>query len=109
MVDYERMRETVLTGKTDEISGLVKKALEQGANPQDVIGQGLIAGMDEVGVRFKNGDMFIPEVLVSAKTMHKGMEILRPLLTKEGAKSMGTVVLGTVKGTCMILEKTWLG
>ena len=109
MVDYERMRETVLTGKVEDISGLVKKALEQGANPQDVIGQGLIAGMDEVGVRFKNGDMFIPEVLVSAKTMHKGMEILRPLLTKEGARSMGTVVLGTVKGDLHDIGKNLVG
>ena len=49
MVDYERMHEVVLTGKVEELSGLVKKALEQGANPQDVIGKGLIAGMDEVG------------------------------------------------------------
>ncbi len=109
MADYERIKEVILTGRVEEISGVVKRALEQGTNPQDVIGQGLIAGMNEVGSRFKNGDMFIPEVLVSAKTMHQGMEILRPLLTKEGARSMGTVVLGTVKGDLHDIGKNLVG
>jgi 5-methyltetrahydrofolate--homocysteine methyltransferase len=109
MADYERMRETVLTGKVDEITGLVKKALEQGANPQDIVGQGLIAGMNEVGVLFKNGEMFIPEVLVSAKTMHKGMELLRPLLSKAEAKTIGTVILGTVKGDLHDIGKNLVG
>ena len=109
MADYERIKEVILTGRVEEISGVVKRALEQGTNPQDIIGQGLIAGMNEVGSRFKNGDMFIPEVLVSAKTMHQGMEILRPLLTKEGARSMGTVVLGTVKGDLHDIGKNLVG
>ena len=109
MADYERMKEVILTGRVEEISGLVKQALGQGTNPQDIIRQGLIAGMDEVGVRFKNGDMYIPEVLVSAKTMHQGMDILRPLLTKEGAKSMGTIVLGTVKGDLHDIGKNLVG
>lgn len=109
MADYERIKEIILTGRVEEISGVVKRALEQGTNPQDIIGQGLIAGMNEVGSRFKNGDMFIPEVLVSAKTMHQGMEILRPLLTKEGARSMGTVVLGTVKGDLHDIGKNLVG
>jgi len=109
MADYERMKETILAGKVDEITGLVKKALEQGANPQDIVGQGLIAGMNEVGVLFKNGDMFIPEVLVSAKTMHKGMELLRPLLSKAEARTMGTVILGTVKGDLHDIGKNLVG
>jgi 5-methyltetrahydrofolate--homocysteine methyltransferase len=109
MADYERMKEVILTGRVEEISGLVRQALEQGTNPQDIIGKGMIAGMDEVGVRFKNGDLYIPEVLISAKTMHLGMEILRPLLTKEGAKSMGTVILGTVKGDLHDIGKNLVG
>ena len=109
MADYERMKEVILTGRAEEISALVKQALAEGTNPQDIIAQGLIAGMDEVGVRFKNGDMYIPEVLVSAKTMHQGMDILRPLLTKEGAKSMGTIVLGTVKGDLHDIGKNLVG
>ena len=109
MTDYERMKEVILTGRAEEISALVKQALAEGTNPQDIIAQGLIAGMDEVGVRFKNGDMYIPEVLVSAKTMHQGMDILRPLLTKEGAKSMGTIVLGTVKGDLHDIGKNLVG
>ena len=109
MADYERMKEVILTGRVEEISGLVKQALGQGTNPQDIIGQGLIAGMDEVGVRFKNGDIYIPEVLVSAKTMHIGMEILRPLLSKGEARSMGTVILGTVKGDLHDIGKNMVG
>ena len=109
MADYERMKEVILTGRVEEISGLVKQALGQGTNPQDIIGQGLIAGMDEVGVRFKNGDIYIPEVLVSAKTMHIGMEILRPLLSKGEARSMGTVILGTVKGDLHDIGKNLVG
>jgi len=109
MADYERMKQTILTGKVDEISGLVKKALEQGTNPQDIVGHGLIAGMNEVGVLFKSGEMYIPEVLVSAKTMHKGMELLRPLLSKAEAKTMGTVVLGTVKGDLHDIGKNLVG
>jgi 5-methyltetrahydrofolate--homocysteine methyltransferase len=111
MADYERMKEVILTGRVEEISGLVKRALEQGTKPQDIISQGLIEGMNEVGARFKNGDMFIPEVLVSAKTMHKGMEMLRPLLTQGETRSIGTgtVVLGTVKGDLHDIGKNLVG
>jgi 5-methyltetrahydrofolate--homocysteine methyltransferase len=98
MADFDRIKETVLKGKVGEIADLVRGALDEGVPPQEIIDQGLIVGMDEVGVRFKNDEMFIPEVLVSAKTMHTGMEVLRPLLESKGLKSAGKVVLGTVKG-----------
>jgi 5-methyltetrahydrofolate--homocysteine methyltransferase len=98
MADFDRIKESVLKGKVGEIADLVRGALDEGISPQEIIDLGLISGMNEVGVRFKNDEMYIPEVLVSAKTMHTGMEIVRPLLESNAVKSTGKVVLGTVKG-----------
>lgn len=109
MADFDRIKETVLKGKVGEIADLVQGALDKGVSPQEIIDQGLIAGMNEVGVRFKNDEMFIPEVLVSAKTMHTGMEVLRPLLESKGVKSAGKVVLGTMKGDLHDIGKNLVG
>ena len=109
MVGFDRIKETVLKGKVGEIADLVRGALDEGVPPQEIIDQGLIVGMDEVGVRFKNDEIFIPEVLVSAKTMHTGMEILRPLLEGTGGKSAGKVVLGTAKGDLHDIGKNLVG
>lgn len=109
MADFDRIKETVLKGKVGEIVDLVRGVLDEGVPPQEIIDQGLIAGMDEVGVRFKNDEIFIPEVLVSAKTMHTGMEILRPLLEGTGGKSAGKVVLGTAKGDLHDIGKNLVG
>ena len=109
MSQFENIKQAVLEGNLADIAGMVQKALGEGSSPQDIIDQGLIAGMNVVGVRFKNDEMFIPEVLVSAKTMHNGMDILRPLLTKEGTKKVKTVVLGTVKGDLHDIGKNLVG
>jgi 5-methyltetrahydrofolate--homocysteine methyltransferase len=109
MADFVRIKETVLEGKVAQIAGLVQGALDEGISPQEIIDEGLIAGMDEVGVRFKNDEMFIPEVLVAAKTMHTGMEVLRPMLESTGVRSAGKVVLGTVKGDLHDIGKNLVG
>jgi len=109
MADFDRIKETVLEGKVAQIADLVQGALDEGISPQEIIDEGLIAGMDEVGVRFKNDEMFIPEVLVSAKTMHTGMEVLRPMLESTGVRSAGKVVLGTVKGDLHDIGKNLVG
>jgi 5-methyltetrahydrofolate--homocysteine methyltransferase len=109
MADFDRIKDIVLKGKVGEIADLVRGALDEGVSPQEIIDQGLIGGMNEVGVRFKNDEMFIPEVLVSAKTMHTGMEVLRPLLESTGVKSAGTVILGTVKGDLHDIGKNLVG
>jgi 5-methyltetrahydrofolate--homocysteine methyltransferase len=109
MADFDRIKDIVLKGKVGEIADLVRGALDEGVSPQEIIDQGLIGGMNEVGVRFKNDEMFIPEVLVSAKTMHTGMEVLRPLLESTGVKSPGTVILGTVKGDLHDIGKNLVG
>ncbi len=95
---YEQLSTIVLKGQVDKAAPLVHSALDQGLAPKDILDNGLIVGMTEVGVRFKRGDMFVPEVLMAAKTMQAGMEILRPLLAAAGSKMAGKIVMGTVKG-----------
>jgi 5-methyltetrahydrofolate--homocysteine methyltransferase len=93
-----KMAESLIAGKIDEVVNLTKEALDEGASPADILDQGLLAGMDVVGQRFKAEEMFIPEVLRCAKCMHGAMEILRPLLAETGAESISTLIIGTVKG-----------
>lgn len=77
---------------------LVEKALEEGISAEEILNEGLLAGMDIVGERFKKNEVYVPEVLLSARAMNMGTEILKPYLQQEGATDKGTVILGTVKG-----------
>jgi 5-methyltetrahydrofolate--homocysteine methyltransferase len=95
---FEKMAEALIAGKQDEVKKLAQEALDQGASAKQVLDQGLLAGMDVVGKRFKAGDMFIPEVLLCARCMHGAMDILRPFLSESDAAGMGTFVIGTVEG-----------
>jgi 5-methyltetrahydrofolate--homocysteine methyltransferase len=104
-----KMAESLIAGKVDEVSRLTKEALEGSLSPQDILEQGLLAGMDVVGQRFKANEMFIPEVLRCAKCMHGAMEILRPLLVESGVKTAGTLVIGTVKGDLHDIGKNLVG
>jgi len=106
---YEKLSTAVLEGDVDAAPGLVQKALDEGLNPYDILQQGLVVGMNEVGARFKRGDMFVPEVLMSAETMHAGLDILRPLLAQSEGKMMGKIVLGTVKGDLHDIGKNLVG
>jgi len=106
---FGKMAESLIAGKVDEVSSLTKEALEGGLSPQDILEQGLLAGMDVVGQRFKANEMFIPEVLRCAKCMHGAMEILRPLLVASGVKMAGTLVIGTVKGDLHDIGKNLVG
>lgn len=92
------MAEKLYHGDADEVARLTKQALEEGFPPAEILSGGLIAGMDEVGRDFKAGDLFVPEVLIAARAMHAGMEVLRPLLTESDIPSAGRLVIGTVKG-----------
>jgi 5-methyltetrahydrofolate--homocysteine methyltransferase len=95
---FEKMAEALIAGKQDEVKKLAQEALDKGASAKQVLDQGLLAGMDVVGKRFKAGDMFIPEVLLCARCMHGAMDILRPFLSESDAAGMGTFVIGTVEG-----------
>jgi 5-methyltetrahydrofolate--homocysteine methyltransferase len=85
-------------GEEGKVAELVQQALDQGMAPEEVLSGGLIAGMDEVGKDFKAGELFVPEVLIAARAMHAGMNILRPLLADSDAISAGRYLIGTVKG-----------
>ena len=104
-----KMAESLIAGKVDEVVDFTKEALDAGSGPQDILEQGLLAGMDVVGQRFKANEMFIPEVLRCAKCMHGAMEILRPLLAETGVKTAGSLVIGTVKGDLHDIGKNLVG
>ena len=95
---YELMKEDLYDGYAQEIEEEVREMLERGHLPYDILTNGLVAGMDIVGNDFRDGILFVPEVLMAAKAMKAGMAILRPLLAETGAEKIGTMVVGTVKG-----------
>lgn len=95
---YELMKEDLYDGYAPEIVEEVQEMLARGHQPYDILSNGLIAGMDIVGADFRDGILFVPEVLMAAKAMKAGMAILRPLLVETGAEKIGTMVVGTVKG-----------
>jgi 5-methyltetrahydrofolate--homocysteine methyltransferase len=105
----EQLATLVLEGDSDESPNLVQKALDEGLSAREILEDGLIVGMNEVGVRFKRGDMFVPEVLMSAETMHTGLEVLRPILAENKVQMMGKVMLGTVKGDLHDIGKNLVG
>jgi len=94
----KKIASDIYDGKIVEIAELVQGALDQGIEPEEILAGGLIAGMDEVGKAFKAGDLFVPEVLLSARVMHAGMDVLRPLLAESDVPSTGKYLIGTVKG-----------
>ena len=92
-----KVNDLVIRGKAKLITGAVAEALEGGCVPEDILNT-MIAGMDVVGERFKNGEIFVPEMLIAAKAMKKGVEVLKPLLAAGAAGALGKVVIGTVAG-----------
>ncbi len=95
---YELMKEDLYDGYAEEIAEEVRAMLARGHEPYAILTNGLVAGMDIVGADFRDGILFVPEVLMAAKAMKAGMAILRPLLAETGAERIGTMVVGTVKG-----------
>jgi len=108
-VIYEQLSTVILKGNDAETPKLVQKALDEGLSPKEILDNGLIVGMNEVGVRFKRGAMFVPEVLMSARAMHAGLEVLHPLLVESGTQLIGKIVLGTVKGDLHDIGKNLVG
>lgn len=98
MADLKEIAKYIIEGDAEKVKELVQKAVNEGIDAKRILNEGLIAGMDVVGTRFKCGELYIPEVLLSAQAMQGGMDILEPLFVKEGVKAKGTIVIGTVKG-----------
>ena len=106
---YGLMGEDLYDGYAEEVAEEVQEALSRGIPPYEVLTNGLMAGMDVVGVDFRDGVLFVPEVLMAAKAMKSGMAILQPLLAETGASKVGTIVLGTVKGDIHDIGKNLVG
>ena len=85
-------------GRAKNVKELVQKALDEGVDPKTILNDGLLDGMSIIGEKFKNNEVYVPEVLIAARAMYAGMEVLKPALTETGVESKGKVVLGTVKG-----------
>jgi len=98
MSDLRRISEALVAMNEKKVKELVREALDKGVFAKEILNEGLIPGMDIVGEKMESGDMFIPEVLMSAKAMSAAVEILKPLLGDEGLTAAGKVVIGTVKG-----------
>ena len=95
---FDELSEKVQKGRAKEVVALVTTALEEGVAPADLLNQGLVAGMNVIGEKFKNNEVFVPEVLVAARAMNKGMQTLKPALTKDGVEPLGKCVICTVRG-----------
>ena len=106
---FEEIKNTVIAGKHKEIEALVEKAIQHKVNPDDLISNALIAAMDVVGDRFAKSEIFVPEMLVAAITMKKGLDIIKPLLKDQEEQSKGKVVLCTVKGDLHDIGKNLVG
>lgn len=105
----EALSEFLQKGKAKDVARLTQEALDAGMKPQEILDNGLLAGMNIIGAKFKNNEVFVPEVLIAARAMNAGMEILKPLLADTGATTKGTVILGTVKGDLHDIGKNLVG
>ena len=109
----DQISENLIKGQAPAVKELTQKAIDDGLPVEDILNEGLVAGMSVIGDRFKRNEVYIPEVLIAARAMNSGMELLKPLLQQSGVKAKGIVCCATVKGdlhdigknlVCMMLE-----
>jgi len=98
MLDFATLKEAVIQGDVQKVKELTQSMIDSGVGPVSIINDGLIPGMTVVGTRFKAGDMYVPEVLMSAKAMSDGIALVKPMIAESDMPTSGTVVVGTVKG-----------
>lgn len=98
MADLKALYEAILTGDRQAAVSLTQQALDEGVDPQLLINEAMIPAMNEAGRRFEREEYFVPELLLAARAMKGALELIRPLLSRTGAKPIGRVVIGTVKG-----------
>jgi 5-methyltetrahydrofolate--homocysteine methyltransferase len=109
MANLDDIAQALIKGDRNGVSEGVNKALEEGTPVEEILNKGLIAGMSVIGERFKKNEVYVPEVLIAARAMHAGMDILKPKLAESGVKPVGTIVLGTVKGDLHDIGKNLVG
>jgi 5-methyltetrahydrofolate--homocysteine methyltransferase len=113
MSTLENLTTNLISGKAEEVKYLTQQAIDENIAPRDILNQGLLKAMEEVGRRFKANEFYVPEVLIAARAMKAGMTLLKPLLSATGVEPVGKVAMATVKGdlhdigknlVCMMLE-----
>ncbi len=98
MTNIEEISTALQKGKAKEVKVLVQQLMDEGENPKKILNEGLLAGMSCIGEKFKNNEVFVPEVLVAARAMNAGLSLLEPKLAEIGNQPLGKAVIGTVKG-----------
>ena len=109
MVNLKKIAESLIQGNVSQIRKLIQEAIDDGQDTGMILQEGLIAGMDVIGDRFKMNEIYIPEVLIAARAMKEGMVLLIPLIAREEIKNAGAIVLGTVKGDLHDIGKNLVG
>ena len=105
----EDISDLLQKGKAKDVKILVQQAIDEGINPKDILNDGLLYGMSIIGEKFKNNEVFVPEVLIAARAMNAGLSILEPKLAEVGNVAVGKVVIGTVKGDLHDIGKNLVG
>ena len=95
---YTEISESLQKGRAKIVKALVEQAIAEGCPAAEILGEGLLDGMNSIGEKFKKNEVYVPEVLVAARAMNRGMEVLKPLLAEDGVTAAGRVCIGTVQG-----------
>lgn len=98
MADLSEISRQLQMGKAKVVKELVQLALDEGVPPMQILEEGLLSGMSVIGEKFKNNEVFVPEVLIAARAMNTGSQLLKPYLAAEGVQAKGIAVIGTVQG-----------
>jgi len=109
VANLKEVAQAVIDGSRERAAGLTQQALDEGADPTQILERGLQVGMAEIGRRFREGVCYVPEVLLAARAMHTGLDVLRPRLTQSGVPTIGRVVIGTVAGDLHDIGKNLVG
>jgi 5-methyltetrahydrofolate--homocysteine methyltransferase len=109
MIDQEKIYTALSEGKMEDVKDLIQKALKAGEPAENILKDGLIKAMDQIGAKFKNNEIYIPEVLLAARAMHAGLAVLKPILAKSTASAAAKIVLGTVRGDLHDIGKNLVG
>jgi len=109
MSKLEDIAANLMKGKANDVKALVEQALKEGEKPAKILNEGLLKGMSVIGERFKKNEVYVPEVLIAARAMKAGMQLLQPKLTSAGVKPIGIAVIGTVKGDLHDIGKNLVG
>lgn len=109
MVDFSIMYKVLLAGERGKLVDILQQAIDENMEIDDILQEGIISPMEEIGVRFKTNELWVPDVLVAARATLTGLDFLRPYKTKSGKKPLGTVVLGTVAGDIHALGRQIVG